>query len=151
MLDFFRARQYGCGSNLAAERALNRICKNFNVTKKQIRIAYEAGPTGFVLVRRLLQLGYDTIVVAPSKMERAAGEKVKTDRKDAIKIARQLPGSCPAVARQLPGKMLLRNGTDIRTVQELLGHEDVTTTEGYTHAATVVGKAGVKSPVYGLF
>jgi len=80
------------GSNLAVERALNRICKKFNVTKKQIRIAYEAGPTGFVLVRRLLQLGYDTIVVAPSKMERAAGEKVKTDRKDAIKIARQLRG-----------------------------------------------------------
>ncbi|MGK0186182.1 MAG: transposase [Verrucomicrobiales bacterium] len=78
------------GSNLAAERALNRICKKFNVTRKQIRIAYEAGPPGLVLVRRLLQLGYDTIVVAPSKMERAAGEKVKTDRKDAIKIARQL-------------------------------------------------------------
>ncbi|MGK0186189.1 MAG: hypothetical protein ACI9R3_001972 [Verrucomicrobiales bacterium] len=56
--------------------------------RKQIRIAYEAGPTGFVLVRRLLRLGYDTIVVASSKMERAAGEKVK----DAIKIARQLRG-----------------------------------------------------------
>lgn len=81
------------GSNLAVERALNRICKKFDVTKKQIRIAYEAGPTGFVLVRRLKQLGYDTIVVAPSKMERAAGEKVKTDKKDAIKIARQLRGN----------------------------------------------------------
>lgn len=80
------------GSNLAVERALNRICKKFNVAKSQIRIAYEAGPTGFVLVRRLRQLGYDTIVVAPSKMERAAGEKVRTDRKDAIKIARQLRG-----------------------------------------------------------
>jgi transposase len=80
------------GSNLAVERALNRLCKKFDVTKPQVRIAYEAGPTGFVLVRRLLQLGYDTIVVAPSKMERAAGEKVKTDKKDAIKIARQLRG-----------------------------------------------------------
>ena len=81
------------GSNLAVERALNRLCKKFDVTKKQVRIAYEAGPTGFVLVRRLRQLGYDTIVVAPSKMERAAGEKVKTDKKDAIKIARQLRGN----------------------------------------------------------
>ena len=46
--------------------------------------------------------------------------------------------------------MLLKSGTDIRTVQELLGHEDVTTTEGYTHAATGVGKAGVKSPLDAL-
>jgi transposase len=80
-----------CGSsNLAVERSLDRLCKKLGVNKKQVCIAYEAGPTGFVLSRRLLQLGYATIVVAPSKMERAAGEKVKTDRKDAVKIARQL-------------------------------------------------------------
>ena len=80
------------GSNLAVERTLNRICKRFEVEKRNIRIAYEAGPTGFVLVRLLLQLGYDTIVVAPSKMERAAGDKIKTDKRDAIKIAKQLRG-----------------------------------------------------------
>jgi transposase len=87
-------KHYGkcASSNLAVERALNRICKKFGVDKQDIRIAYEAGPSGFILVRRLLQLGYDTIVVAPSKMERAPGEKIKTDRRDALKLAKQLRG-----------------------------------------------------------
>ena len=54
------------GTNLAVERGLNKLCKRFAVSKDQLRICYEAGPTGFVLARRLLQLKYHVIVVAPS-------------------------------------------------------------------------------------
>jgi site-specific recombinase XerD len=42
---------------------------------------------------------------------------------------------------------LIRGGTDIRTLQELLGHADVRTTEIYAHAAEIGNERGVKSPL----
>jgi integrase len=44
---------------------------------------------------------------------------------------------------------LLRGGTDIRTLQELLGHSDVKTTEIYAHAAEIGNGMGVRSPLDG--
>jgi len=78
------------GSNLAVERALSKLRKKLGASKEDMRICYEAGPTGFVLARRLLQLGYDCSVIAPSKIPQKSGDKVKTDKKDAKKLARLL-------------------------------------------------------------
>lgn len=54
----------------------------------ELRVCYEAGPTGFVLARRLAQLKTDCTVVAPSLIPIRAGERIKTDRRDARKLAR---------------------------------------------------------------
>ena len=59
------------------------LCKNGEVLK----VCYEAGPTGFGLCRRLREAGIDCIVVAPSLVPGKAGDRVKTDRRDARRLA----------------------------------------------------------------
>ena len=54
--------------------ALRRFQKKHDLAKERLHICYEAGPTGFTLVRRLLGLGYDCIVVAPSKIPSKSGD-----------------------------------------------------------------------------
>jgi transposase len=68
-------------------RALRRALKKHELEKDDVKLCYEAGPTGFVLARRLLEMGYDTRVVAPSLVPIRAGERIKTDRRDACKLA----------------------------------------------------------------
>src|ERR1700733_14219952 len=55
---------------------------------EQLRACYEAGPTGFVLYWQLTQLGVECAVVAPTLVPKKAGDRVKTDRRDALKLAR---------------------------------------------------------------
>jgi len=55
-----------------------------------VRVAYEAGPTGYGLAREFAKRGVECVVAAPSKIPRAAGERVKTDRRDAEHLVRLL-------------------------------------------------------------
>ena len=55
-----------------------------------IAVVYEAGPTGFGLARFLLSHGIRCVVAAPSKIQRPSGDRVKTDAKDALLLARLL-------------------------------------------------------------
>ena len=55
---------------------------------QHLRACYEAGPTGFVLYWQLTQLGVECAVVAPSLVPKKPGDRVKTDRRDALKLAR---------------------------------------------------------------
>ncbi len=55
-----------------------------------VAVVYEAGPTGFGLYRHLTQAGIRCEVAAPSKLHKPSGDRVKTDAKDAIHLARLL-------------------------------------------------------------
>jgi transposase len=55
---------------------------------KQLKCCYEAGPTGYVLYWQLTQLGVACEVIAPTLVPTKAGDRVKTDRRDALKLAR---------------------------------------------------------------
>jgi transposase len=54
------------------------------------RVVYEAGPTGFGLARFLIGNGVACVVAAPSKLQRPTGDRVKTDARDALLLARLL-------------------------------------------------------------
>ena len=55
---------------------------------EDLRVCYEAGPTGYALYWQLVELGVKCEVVAPTLVPVKAGDRIKTDRKDAEKLAR---------------------------------------------------------------
>ena len=70
------------------EALVTFLLKHFS--KARIYTAYEAGMCGFVLHRFLLKNGINNIVVNPASIEIAVRERVKTDKRDSLKIALQL-------------------------------------------------------------
>jgi transposase len=90
---------------------------------------YEAGPCGYVLHRQLLSLGQECLVAAPSLIPKKAGDRVKTDRRDALKLARLLrSGDLTAVwvpgAEQEAIRDLTRARTDFKK-QELAARQQL--------------------------
>jgi len=73
----------------ALEKLLGRLRKRYG-PDVMIRACYEAGPCGFGIARRLGQLGVECAVVAPSLTPTRAGDRLKTDKRDARKLARLL-------------------------------------------------------------
>ena len=75
-----------------------------------VRVAYEAGPTGFGLARALAARGIDCTVAAPGKIERPAQDRVKTDRRDAERLVRLLMiGGLHAVRVPTPAEEAMRD------------------------------------------
>jgi len=73
----------------ALEKLIGRLRKAHG-PEAVIGACYEAGPCGFGIARRLKALGVECQVVAPSLIPKRAGDRVKTDRRDARKLARLL-------------------------------------------------------------
>ena len=69
---------------------VDRLCKRLQAKSMRIHVVYEAGPCGYGLYRRLVEKGFDCMVCTPSLIPRKPGERVKTDRRDAIKLVRSL-------------------------------------------------------------
>ena len=67
--------------------SIRKLVKKLGAVDK-LRVCYEAGPTGYVIYWQLAALGVRCEVVAPTLMPTKAGDRVKTDRRDAEKLAR---------------------------------------------------------------
>lgn len=93
-----------------------------------LRCAYEAGPTGYGLQRALAKAGIDCVVIAPSKVPRGSGDRVKTDRKDAQRLAHFLR-SGDLVKIRVPDEAceamrdLIRARSDAKTAQLRARHQ----------------------------
>src|SRR3954452_17021371 len=68
----------------AVERLVCKLAKRH----QRLCFAYEAGPTGYGLQRQIVALGHDCAVVAPSLIPKRPGERVKTNRRDALTLAK---------------------------------------------------------------
>jgi len=73
-------------SDESMRRTIQRIATRFD----QVHFCYEAGPTGYGLYRLIRSLGHQCSVVAPSLIPRKPGDRVKTNRRDALALARLL-------------------------------------------------------------
>jgi len=87
-----KPRHYGTitTSQHALERAMRRIAKNQKRELSDLHVCYEASGCGFWIARRLLQMGIRCEVIAPSLIPTKSGDRVKTDKRDAMKLAKSL-------------------------------------------------------------
>jgi transposase len=71
---------------VATAKLVRRLSRKYG----KLTFCYEAGPTGYGLYRHITSLGHECLVAAPSLIPRKPGDRVKTNRLDALSLARQL-------------------------------------------------------------
>ena len=69
-------------------KSLLRLIRSLSPHGEVVSFCYEAGPCGYGVYREIIETGHHCEVVAPSLIPRRAGERVKTDRRDALMLAR---------------------------------------------------------------
>lgn len=81
-------RFYGTVAN--TPETVRRLCSKLSQDGQQLHFCYEAGPCGYGVQRLLTRLGHRCEVVAPALIPRKVGDRVKTDRRDAMMLAQTL-------------------------------------------------------------
>ena len=72
------------------EAAITKVVRKAAGKYGRLTFCYEAGPTGYGLYRQIKRLGHECMVVAPSLILKKPGERVKTNRRDAVSLVKQL-------------------------------------------------------------
>lgn len=79
--------RYG-GEIANTPEAIEKLVKQLRKGGADLKFCYEAGPCGYGIQRQLSDLGWECQVVAPSLIPKKAGDRVKTDRRDSLMLAR---------------------------------------------------------------
>ena len=82
-----RGQYWGAIEN--APEKVRRLMQNLG-PKEELLVCYEAGPMGYGLQRQLTRMGIRCVVVAPALIPKRPGDRVKTDRRDAVRLAELL-------------------------------------------------------------
>ena len=99
-----------------------------NRTKMRTQVCYEAGPCGYGLHRLLTGWGHDCVVVAPSLIPMKAGDRVKTDRRDALMLAKLhragelTPIWIPDAAHEAMRDLVRARATSVRALSKARQH-----------------------------
>ncbi len=121
--------------------AVKRLLGKLSPDGEVMSVCYEAGRCGYVLHRQIMNMGHDCIVVAPGLIPRKAGDRVKTDRRDALTLARlHRAGELTAVWAPGPEQESMRDLTRARedlkaierTARQRLGAFLLRHGQGYT-------------------
>jgi transposase len=72
----------------ATEAAMRKLVAKLAAKYNKLTFCYEAGPTGYGLYRLIKSLGHECVVVAPSLIPKKPGDRVKTNRRDAVSLAK---------------------------------------------------------------
>src|SRR6476660_1749551 len=81
-------RFFGAIENTATATA--KLVRKLTAKYERLTFCYEAGPTGYELYRQIKSLGHECLVVAPSLIPKKPGDRVKTNRRDAVSLVKLL-------------------------------------------------------------
>ena len=107
----------------ASPESMTRLIKKLAAKNDELHFCYEAGPTGYGLHRLITELGHSCVVVAPSLIPRKAGDRIKTNRRDAIGLARLLrageltPVWVPDPAHEAMRNLIRSRTTAVETIR----------------------------------
>ena len=83
-----RAEVRELGEIANTRAAMTKLLGKLGGPGVELHICYEAGPCGYGIQRQVTAAGHSCAVVAPSLSPRRPGDRIKTDRRDAVKLAR---------------------------------------------------------------
>src|SRR6478609_9962481 len=108
---------------------LRKMVARLGKQRHRLNFCYEAGPCGYGLHRLLTGLGHDCVVVAPSLIPMKAGDRVKTDRRDALMLAKLhragelTPIWIPDAAHEAMRDLVRARATAVRALSEATLHQ----------------------------
>ena len=116
------AKPVNLGRINGTKPALQQLVRQFESkhTGSTLHFVYEAGPCGYWIYRFLTSLGHCCYVVAPSLIPKKAGERIKTDKRDALKLALLLrSGDMQPIYVPVPEDEAMR---DLSRARETMGY-----------------------------